>query len=124
MFGHGQVEGYTEKYGMEYKRAYYNEVPNQWLVDRHKREIFPLMKKRYMFAEVINFWFFDFIDIHGSINENVFAYTNYYGNDKAIVFYNNKYDETRGWINHSTPKIVATGYGDEKGQKTGMCLRH
>ena len=22
MFGHGQVEGFTERYGMEYRRAY------------------------------------------------------------------------------------------------------
>ena len=25
MFAHGQVEGLSEKYGMEYKRAYYTE---------------------------------------------------------------------------------------------------
>ena len=40
MFAHGQIEGYTEKYGMEYQRAYYHEVPNQWLVDRHQRRNF------------------------------------------------------------------------------------
>jgi hypothetical protein len=28
MFGHGQIEGYSEKYGMEYKRAYYDEQPD------------------------------------------------------------------------------------------------
>jgi hypothetical protein len=38
MFAHGQIEGYTEKYGMEYQRAYYHETPNQWLIDRHKRK--------------------------------------------------------------------------------------
>ncbi len=26
MFGHGQMEGYAEKYGMEYRRAYLNEI--------------------------------------------------------------------------------------------------
>ncbi|MBI2447066.1 MAG: alpha-amylase, partial [Candidatus Omnitrophica bacterium] len=29
MFGHGQIEGYTEKYGMEYRRAYRNEEPDR-----------------------------------------------------------------------------------------------
>ena len=29
MFGHGQVEGFTEKYGMEYQRPRYDETPNQ-----------------------------------------------------------------------------------------------
>ncbi|MCK7517926.1 MAG: hypothetical protein MZV64_09560 [Ignavibacteriales bacterium] len=28
MFGHGQVEGFSEKYGMEYRRAYWDETPD------------------------------------------------------------------------------------------------
>ena len=55
MFGHGQFEGYTEKYGMEYRRAYYDERPDTWLVDRHRREITPLLKRRYLFAQVHSF---------------------------------------------------------------------
>ena len=41
MFGHGQVEGYHEKYGMEYKRAYWDEQPDQHLIDQHAWRIFP-----------------------------------------------------------------------------------
>ncbi|MDZ7375556.1 MAG: alpha-amylase family glycosyl hydrolase, partial [candidate division KSB1 bacterium] len=52
MFGHGQIEGFTEKYGMEYRRAYWDEQPDWNLIQRHEREIFPLMKKRYLFADV------------------------------------------------------------------------
>ena len=44
MFGHGQVEGFTEKYGMEYRRAYRDEQPDEDLVQRHEREIFPLLR--------------------------------------------------------------------------------
>ena len=40
MFGHGQVEGFTEKYGMEYRRAYWEEQENTALISRHEREIF------------------------------------------------------------------------------------
>ena len=29
MFGHGQVEGFTEKYGMEYRRPSYDETPDR-----------------------------------------------------------------------------------------------
>lgn len=114
MFGHGQVEGFTEKYGMEYKRAYYNEVPNGWLVERHERELFPLMNKRYLFSQVNHFWFYDFIDGHGFVNEDVFAYTNMANNEKAIVFYNNKFKSTTGKIYQSTPKLV--GIGNKKYQ--------
>ena len=41
MFGHGQIEGFAEKYGMEYQRAYWDEPVDAYLVARHEREIFP-----------------------------------------------------------------------------------
>ena len=44
MFGHGQIEGFSEKYGMEYRRACMDEQPDQELVERHEQEIFPLIK--------------------------------------------------------------------------------
>lgn len=121
MFAHGQIEGYTEKYGMEYQRAYYHEVPNQWLVDRHQREIFPLMKKRYLFSQVANFWLFDFINGYSTINENVFAYTNSEHGERALVFYNNKYENTSGKIRRSSPKLM-TNYGGSKGIETRSIL--
>ncbi len=104
MFAHGQIEGFTEKYGMEYKRAYYDEKPNYELIERHKHEIFPLLAKRKLFSEADNFWFFDFIE-NNEVNENVFAYVNTWGNDKALVFYNNKYSRANGFIKNSTPKL-------------------
>jgi hypothetical protein len=106
MFAHGQIEGYTEKYGMEYQRAYYHEVPNQWLVDRHQREIFPLMKKRYLFSQVVNFWLFDFIEINGGVNENVFAYTNSIYGEKSLVLYNNKFGNASGRLFQSSQKLM------------------
>ena len=30
MFGHGQIEGFTERYGMEYQQAHHDESPNEW----------------------------------------------------------------------------------------------
>ena len=47
MFGHGQIEGFTEKYGMEYRVAYWDEIPDGYLVERHEREIFPLLRQRW-----------------------------------------------------------------------------
>ena len=114
MFGHGQVEGFHEKYGMEYQRSYYNEEPNQWLIDRHKKEIFPLIKRRALFSQVYNFWFYDFINGHGGIDENVFAYTNSEMGEKALVFYNNKYSKVAGSIDISAPKLVQTGNNGKK----------
>lgn len=112
MFGHGQIEGFTEKYGMEYTKAYKDEKPSQYLVDRHWHDIFPLMKKRYLFSGVDNFLFYDLWE-DGHVNENVFAYSNGAGDERAVVFYNNKYDRAAGWIKQSDPYAVKTGNGDE-----------
>lgn len=105
MFAHGQIEGFTEKYGMEYQKAYYNEFIDDYLVRRHEEEIFPLLKLRYLFSQVVNFEFYDFITEDNGVNENVFAFTNISGNEKTIVIYNNSYEQTRGRIKYSTGKV-------------------
>jgi glycosidase len=109
MFAHGQIEGFKEKYGMEYQRAYYNETPDEWLVHRHEYEIFPLTKKRYLFSQVTNFEFYDFQDDHGYVNENVIAYSNRAGMERAVVFFHNKFADCRGYIKHSVPKAIGDG---------------
>ncbi len=117
MFGHGQIEGFTEKYGMEFTRAYWNETPDANLIQRHEQEIFPLMKKRYLFAEIENFLFFDVWN-EGQVNENVFAYANRCGMERAVVFYNNVYQQASGWIKESCKYAVKTGSGDEVRMET------
>ncbi len=106
MFGHGQIEGFTEKYGMEYRRSYWNEGADWSLVQRHEAEIFPLIRKRHLFSGVENFTLYDFYEVSGGIDENVFAYSNCSGNERALIIYNNKYQTTRGWVRMSTPKAV------------------
>lgn len=112
MFGHGQVEGYTEKYGMEYRKAYRNEVPDNDLVKRHYREIFPLAKKRYLFADVENFNLFDLYKDDGAVNENVFAYTNSVGVEHALVIYNNAYEATYGTLRMSAGFLHKGPHGE------------
>jgi glycosidase len=101
MFGHGQVEGFTEKYGMEYQRPRYDETPDRWLVERHEREIAPLLKRRWIFAESSNFLLYDLFGGSGSVDENVFAYSNRNGDERALVVYNNRYGEAHGTIDNS-----------------------
>jgi glycosidase len=101
MFGHGQIEGFTEKYGMEYQRPRYDETADHWLVERHEREIAPLLHRRSLFAESSNFLLYDFFQDSGRVDENVFAYSNRNGNDRALVVYNNKYGTTQGTIDFS-----------------------
>jgi len=134
MFGHGQVEGYTEKYGMEYRRAYYDEWPDDALVRRHEREIFPLLHRRRLFAEVTNFRLYDFFTPEGHVNEDVFAYSNRIGvgpvsppapdrsgnlsyeagEERALVVYHNRYATTRGTIRTSVAYSAKTSGGGER----------
>ncbi len=101
MFGHGQIEGFTEKYGMEYQRPRYDETADHWLVERHDREIAPLLHRRWLFAESSNFLLYDFFQSSGLVDENVFAYSNRNGGERALVVYNNRYGSARGNLDHS-----------------------
>jgi glycosidase len=106
MLGHGQVEGFGEKYGMEYRRAYLDERPDQWLVERHERELFPLLHRRRQFADVRDFLLFDLYREDGSVDEDVFAYSNGSGGGRSLVVYQNRFGSTAGWIRESAARSV------------------
>jgi len=114
MFAHGQIEGFNEKYGMEYRYAKWDEQPDQELIQRHAREIFPLMKRRYLFSDVKHFLLYDFFTPEGVVNENVFAYSNRAGDERALVVYHNKYESARGWVRSSVAYSIKTGEKDER----------
>src|SRR5580658_6137954 len=101
MFGHGQIEGFTEKYGMEYRWPRYEENADPWLVERHEREVAPLLKRRWLFAESAHFLLYDFFHASGSVIEDVFAYSNRTSGERALVVYNNRYGNAHGTIDSS-----------------------
>jgi len=111
MFGHGQIEGYTERYGMEYKTAKMDERPNEHLVARHQREIAPLLKNRHVFAESTHFVLYDFWTGYGTVNENVFAYSNRHDGQRAVILYNNSYGSTDGNL-HTSVGHMDKGSGE------------
>lgn len=113
MFGHGQIEGFHEKYGMEYKRAYYDEQPDQYFISQHEEKIFPLMKKRRLFSGSENFYFYDFVVDGNIVNENVFVYSNMFGNDRALIIYNNHLSTTKGTIKNSVKYLKKLDDGKE-----------
>jgi hypothetical protein len=113
MFGHGQIEAFTEKYGMEYKRPRYEETPNHHLVERHQREIAPLLRNRRVFAESADFALFDFWRDDGTVDENVFAWSNRLGDQRALVVYHNRYASTAGTLHGSAAKADKASGGLE-----------
>jgi glycosidase len=114
MFGHGQIEGYSEKYGMEFRRPRWNEEPDEALVRRHERRLFPLLHRRASFAEVDRFLLYDLSRDDGGVDENVFAYSNDNLGDRSLVVCHNSFAETRGRIAMSTAKLVRGDDGSER----------
>jgi hypothetical protein len=110
MFGHGQVEGYSEKYGMEYRRAYLDEHPDEELVRRHERQIFPLLRRRALFAGVEDFRLYDFFTAHG-VDENVVAFSNLCGQERSLVVFHNRFAATAGWIRVSAAFAAEDPFG-------------
>lgn len=110
MFGHGQFEGFSEKYGMEFKKAYWDEKEDQNLIDRHQRQISPILHKRWIFSEVDNFLFYDFYTTEQTVNEDVYAYTNFFQGMASLVVYNNRFADTKGFIKNSANRMrIETG---------------
>jgi glycosidase len=113
LLGHGQVEGFGEKYGMEFRRANLDERPDPWLVERHEREIFPLLHRRAQFAGAGEFLLYDFELDGGGIDENVFAYSNGRGAERSVVIYHNRFASTAGRIRRSASYAVKAADGSK-----------
>jgi hypothetical protein len=122
MFGHGQIEGLSEKYGMEYRRAYWNESPDRDLVRKHEREVAPLLHRRRVFAEVDDFLLYDFYAPQGTVNEDVFAYSNRSGDSRGLVIYHNRFADTRGTIRVSAA-FADRGTLEAEGRSAPTALR-
>ncbi len=119
MFGHGQIEGFTEKYGMEYRRAYWTEEVDRHLVEMHEQQIFPLMKKRHLFSGAANFVLYDFLS-GDAVDENIFAYSNSCENDRALIVYHNRFATSSGWIRTSCSRAVKDASGETRQLQTTL----
>ncbi len=125
MFGHGQIEGFREKYGMEFRKPKWDEQPDEGLVRGHEWRVAPLLQKRYLFAEVESFQLFDYFQANGQVNEEVFAYSNRAGDERGLVIYHNKFADTRGWIQASAAGLdKATGNLIQKSLAEALGLPH
>ncbi len=119
MFGHGQIEGFTEKYGMEYRRAYWAEEVDRHLVGMHERQIFPLMKKRHLFSGAENFVLYDF-QTGDVVDENIFAYSNSCKNERALIVYHNRFATSSGWIRTSCSRAAKNASGETRQLRTTL----
>ena len=104
MLGHGQVQGFGEKYGMEFRRAMLDERPDPWLVERHEREIFPLLHRRAWFAEADDFLLYDLRDRRRRAwTRTSSPIRTARGRERSLVLYHTRFalDERAGSANRS-----------------------
>jgi hypothetical protein len=123
MFGHGQVEGLREKYGMEFRKPKWDETPDEGLIGGHAWKIFPILHRRYLFADVEQFYLYDLYRSDGGVDENVFAYSNIHNDERGLVIYHNRFADTHGWIKTSAAYLdKSTGDLRQKSLAEGLGL--
>ncbi|MEO7841854.1 MAG: alpha-amylase, partial [Anaerolineales bacterium] len=115
MFGHGQVEGIREKYGMEFRKPKWDETSDEGLIAGHDWKIFPLLHRRSLFADVEQFYLYDFFTPGGDVDENVFAYSNIFNDERGLVLYHNRFADTSGWIKTSVAYLDKRSSPVDKG---------
>jgi hypothetical protein len=96
MFGHGQIEGFSEKYGMDFLMPYLDESADDNLYNQHQRLITPILKRRELFAFSENFVLHDFKDFNGNDIEDVIIFSNAYHHRSALVLFNNSANPQQG----------------------------
>jgi len=102
MLGHGQFEGFRERYGHEFSKAGWDEPVDEGLLARYRREIVPLLRRRGWFAGSREFLLFDALGDDGSVREDVLAYSNVGpGGERSLVVVHNRHASTAGRIRES-----------------------
>ncbi len=95
MFGHGQVEGFWRevRHGVPARDAGRDA---RCVAHRPPRtEIFPLLRQRWRFAAADDFRMLDALREDGSVDEDVYAYTNEVRGARSLVVYRNRYGDGR-----------------------------
>ena len=109
MIGHGQIEGYRERYGMEFRRARWDEPIDEPHVAHFERVIVPLLRRRRSFAGTERFRLYDATGWEDAVIEDVIAFSNGTGADRRLVVVHNRAGETEIRIDRSVAWRSSTG---------------
>jgi glycosidase len=109
MLGHGQIEGYRERYGMEFRRARWDEPIDEAHVAHFERTIVPLLRQRASFAGTERFRLYDAVREDGAVVDDVLAFSNGSGPERTLVLVHNRAGEVDIRIDRSAAWRSATG---------------
>ena len=113
MLGHGQVEGFRERYGMEFRRARWNEPADEPHAGHFAWAIVPLLRRRRDFSGTDLFQLYDARDDGGNVIEDVYAYSNGIEERRNLVLVHHRFAETTVRIDHS---VAAAAPGSQGGR--------
>ena len=114
MLGHGQIEGYRERYGMEYRRARWAEPLDEGHAAHFDRMIVPLLRRRSAFAATERFRLYDATGEDGQVVEDVYAFSNHGGSEQTLVVVHNRHAEVDVTIHRSVSAATRDGDGNRR----------
>jgi glycosidase len=112
MLGHGQVEGLRERYGMEFRKARWDEPVDESHAGHFEWAIVPLLRRRAAFSGTTDFHLYDAHRDGGGVDENVYAYSNGRGADRSLVLVHHHFGDTTVRIDQS---VAAAAPGGSRG---------
>jgi glycosidase len=101
MLGHGQVEGFRERYGMEFRRARWDEPVDEMHAGHFAYAIVPLLRRRGAFSGTDRFHLYDALDDGGAVVEDAYAFSNGTGGDRNLVLVHHRHGEATVRIDHA-----------------------
>jgi glycosidase len=114
MLGHGQVEGFRERYGMEFRKARWAEPVDESHAGHFAWAIVPLLRRRREFSGTELFHLYDAHEDAGNVVEDVYAYSNGLGSGRNLVLVHHRYAETTIRIDHSVAAAAPGSHGGDR----------
>jgi hypothetical protein len=111
MLGHGQVEGFRERYGMEFRRARWDEPVDEGHAGHFAWAIVPLLRRRHEFSGTDLFRLYDAHNDDGAVNDDVYAYSNGIDGSRNLVLVHHRFAETTVRIDHSVAAAEPGSHG-------------
>jgi hypothetical protein len=88
---------------------------DEGLLAHHEATIFPLLHRRASFAGAAGFRLYDVVGDDGTVNEDVFAYSNVGpAGERSLVIFHNRHAEARGRIRDSVGFSVQDADGERR----------
>ena len=98
MFGHGQIEGYKERYGMDFLFPRSQEKPNEASIFLQQSKIKPLLENRHKFSGSENFKLYDYLSPEKEVINDVIAFSNKNNGYQSLIIFNNSNTQIDGYI--------------------------